>query len=78
MLFNVAYSVRYNEVRSVLNTNKYTILRFMRITFYVAPTRFGAIISPSSGRWNQNLLKTYINKKGHNKVIIVTCFIGVF
>jgi len=30
-------------------------------------TCFGAIISPSSGSWHQNSIKTYGNKVGHCK-----------
>jgi hypothetical protein len=50
----------------------------MRIIFYVAPTCFGMIISPSSGTFQQNILKIYINKTGHIKVITVTCSIDVY
>jgi hypothetical protein len=32
--------------------------------FHTAPTRFEAIISPSSGIWHQNFFKTYSNKVG--------------
>ena len=32
--------------------------------FHTAPTCFGAIISPSSGIWNQNSFQTYSNKVG--------------
>jgi len=39
----------------------------MRKPFYIGPTRFGTIISPSSQSWHQSFLKTYDNKIGHNK-----------
>jgi hypothetical protein len=32
----------------------------------LVPTCFGAIYSPSSENWHQNLFKTYVNKLGHN------------
>jgi len=48
---------------------------------YIAPTCFGVIISPSSGRWHQSIFKTYDNKIGHSKntfgvVSVVQNFIG--
>ena len=38
----------------------------MGTIFYIVPTCFGAIISPSSENWKKNLFKTYNNKLGHN------------
>ena len=43
----------------------------MRTVFYVTAACFGAIISPSSGSWHENLFKTYSNKVGHNKLTYV-------
>jgi len=36
------------------DSNKCTILLFMRLLFYVARKCFGAIVSKSSGSWHQN------------------------
>jgi hypothetical protein len=47
--------------------------------FYIAPACFGAIISPTSGSWYQNLFKTYSNKNGYKKHVVVSLvkhFIG--
>jgi len=44
----------------------------MLTTFYIAPTCFGAITSPSSESGHQTFFKTYSKKKiGHNKQTFV-------
>jgi len=39
----------------------------MRELFYIGPTSFGTIISPSSQSWSQNFFKIYINKTDNKK-----------
>jgi hypothetical protein len=54
------------DVNNSRNTNWCTILWFMGTMFYIAPTCFGAIMSPSPGSWHQNFFKTHSNKIDHN------------
>ena len=44
-----------------LVTPKCKILHFLHTIFHIAPTCFALIISPSWGRWNQDLFVTHNN-----------------
>jgi hypothetical protein len=41
LLFYIAYSVHRDRIRNLCNTNKCTILYFIRTPFYIVPTCFG-------------------------------------
>ena len=71
-------SLHYGEVHNSPNNNNCSILHFRSAIFYVAPTCFGALLSPSSGSRHQNFFKIYTNKTGHNKHIYIYIYGDLF
>jgi hypothetical protein len=56
--FHIVYSVHCDIVGNLCNTNKCTILYFIRSVFCIPATCFGVIISPSSGSWHKHFYDT--------------------
>ena len=55
------------NINKSCNSNKCTVLSFVRTVLYIAPTCFGGIISLSSGSRHNHFFKTYNNKIDRNK-----------